>query len=359
MMTFFICVFWTFYSFSCFGQHIGYGYSTATLTSKNQENIYMGFELGLKLILGEKKAQEVLFVEHDQTGRQLGALAVIDSLKKKNVAGIFGFSGSHDSVLVGKLIKNSGILTIVPGSNHNALKDFGSTVHTTGHSMDTEVANTIEFFKSKFSKEKGIAIINHYALASSSIEQILKKSFPIDLVYMDKDLKLKESDLKRIKTEKFDYLYFTAYPEAMIYVVNQLEKAGIDLPVVAASSWGLGDADLLRRFITNKKTDLFFSSEWNFASLESQHFNDLFKKKIGRIPSPENALGFDLGLIVGKILARIKGPLNKENLMSSFKQNLCFDGLSVGRICFNKNGGHSDVKPRFYKFSPSGSIRVN
>lgn len=343
---------------------IGYGSSTATLTSKNQENIFMGFEYGLNEEIGER-GSKIIMREQDNSGSQTASIGAAKKLYDNNVAGIFGFSGSHDSVLVGQYLAHKEILTILPGSNHNSLKDFGAAVFTTGHSMDTEVTTSIDFINHNFKRKKGIAIINPFALASASIDKILDSkdmqsrfSFNLQKVYLTKDMLLKEEDLKFFKTNKIDFLYITTYPEALVSTANQLEKNGIDIPLVAASSWGFGDTDLLRRFISNKKTSVFFSSEWSSNSRESRSFTNGFKKKYGREPTPENALGYDVGKIVGQSLKRIKGEVNRKSLLAAFRKNLCFSGLSVGRMCFPKSGGHSNVIPNFYRFSTNGNIRI-
>ena len=343
------------------GGLIGYGSSTSTLTSKNQENIYMGFELGLKEMIGSQKFAELIVIEQDRSGSQLGSIDSLKKILKKNVVAVFGYSGSHDSILVGKYMKDRSVLTIVPGSNHNELKNLGPTVFTTGHSMDEEVNNTFEFINKKFGKKKGFAIFNKYAVASSSIDELLKKkSLPnISKIYLTRDFKLTPEDIKKIKTDQIEFLYFSAYPEAMINVVHQLEENGIDLPVVAASSWGLGDSDLMRRFIANKKKPIFVSTEWNRDSKESKHFTSLFRSKYGREPTPENALGYDLGIIAGTTINRVRSDLTRESMVEAFKKYPCFSNLSVGKICFDKKGGHSNVKPHFYKYSLNGYIVEN
>lgn len=343
---------------------VGYGSSSATLTSKNQENIFMGFEYGLNEEIGER-GSKIIMREQDNSGSQTASIGAAKKLFENGVAGIFGFSGSHDSVLVGQYLAHKEILTIVPGSNHNSLKDFGAAIFTTGHSMDTEVATSVDFINRMFKGKSGIAIINPFALASASIDKILdskdqqsKFSFNLQKIYLTKDLLLKEEDLKLFKSKKIDFLYITTYPEALVSTANQLEKNGIDIPLVAASSWGFGDADLLRRFISNKKTSVFFSSEWSSNSKESNDFTNGFRKKYGREPTPENALGYDVGKIVGQTLNRITGEVNRKTLLAAFRKNLCFSGLSVGKMCFPESGGHSNVIPNFYRFSANGNIRI-
>lgn len=343
---------------------VGYGSSTSSLTSKNQENIFMAFELGLIETMGAERTNKVLVRNQDNSGSKIGAIKSATELMAQDVSALFGFSGSHDSVLVGKLVASKKILTIVPGSMHNDLATFGDTFFTTGHSMDLEVENTLSFIERKFPNSKGAVIINRYAVPSASAEKILLEKYSntkwgdLKKFHINKDLYLSESDLKHLKLSHFDFIYITAYPEAMINVVNQLEKSNIDIPIVAASSWGLGDADLLRRFIINKKAPLYFSSDWIIHSEESKHFTNIFKRKFGREPSPENALGYDLGRIAGDTIKRIDGPITKESILLAFKKDLCFDRLSVGRLCFRKEGGHSNIKPRFYQFGSEKSLLV-
>ncbi len=324
----------------------------------------MAFEFGLIESLGEERTTKILVRNQDNSGSKIGAIKVANELLNQNVAALFGFSGSHDSVLVGKLVSGKNILTIVPGSMHNDLASFGDAFYTTGHSMDLEVQNTIEFIDRTFPKARGAVIINRYAVASSSAEKILIEKhlnnprISLKLMYLNKDLNLDEVDLKFLRDGKFNFLYFTAYPEAMVNFANQLEKSNIDIPVVAASSWGLGDSDLLRRFIVNKKSPLYFSTDWIIHSKESKHFTNIFKLKFGKEPSPENALGYDLGKIVGETISRVEGSMTRASVLKAFKKNLCFERLSVGRLCFMETGGHSSIKPVFYQFKSDKSLRI-
>ena len=172
---------------------IGYGSAVSTLTSKNQENIYMGFELGLKEVIGKDKTEKILVSRKIVTSSQLGAISVAQDLLNQKVHAVFGFSGSHDSLLAGKILGKANILTIFPGSNHNDISKLGKFVYTTGHSMSLEVSNTLSFLNKFFPGKKGAAIFNPQAAASDSIDKIMsnllkQKHKPVYLFFLDKTL---------------------------------------------------------------------------------------------------------------------------------------------------------------------------
>jgi ABC-type branched-subunit amino acid transport system substrate-binding protein len=344
---------------------IGFGSAVSTMTARTQVNVYMGFELGLREVLGKEIATRVLVTRQESVPKQLGAMEMARELVSQNVAAVFGFSGSHDSLLAGRVLRDKKMLTLFPGSNHNDIRNFGKYVYTTGHSMDTEVSNTLDFIRKHYIQKKGLAIINLQAAASHSIDKILTDQLPalagsvkMEKLFLDKNLTLSQEALDTILNSKYDYMYFTAYPEAMVPFVAQIEKMGLDLPIIAASSWGLEDAEVIRRFIAQKSQPLFISSNWHKESQDFKRFVNLFKKNYGREPIPENSLGYDVGVIAGKAIKGANGKISREGLYQSFIKQKCFSGLSVGRICFPAEGGHSDLKPRFYKVSSKGFIPV-
>src|SRR4051812_44844989 len=81
----------------------------------------------------------------------------------------------------------------------------------------------------------------------------------------------------------------------------------------------------------------------------------IFLKKYGKEPTPENALGYDLGAIIAQTINRIEGPVSKQSIIASFRREPCFSQLSVGQLCFSDKGGHSTIHHRFFQFSANGS----
>jgi ABC-type branched-subunit amino acid transport system substrate-binding protein len=345
---------------------IGYGSSSASITAKNQELILAGFELGLSKYITQKRMKEILQINQDVSGLPLSARAVALDLIEKDVAMLTGFSGSHDSILASKVAAEYPVLTILAGSNHNSLREMGPYVFTTGHSMDTEVRETLEFAKERFESAPGLLIIDPRGVASASQEEIFLKVLKQDkfkkmkfnIAKLTAECKLPGEIIEELKHKKFQFILLTAYPDVSLGLGQQLETNEIDLPIIAGSSWGLGDFDVMRRFILSRKSDFFNATEWIKGSAESAQFEGLFRQKYGKDPTSEGALGYDLGSIVGQILKRVQGPISRANLIRAFEKDYCFKELSVGQICFQKGGGHSSVKVKFLRRTSSSAVRV-
>src|ERR1700761_6508428 len=76
---------------------IGYGSSTAVITSKIQEGFFMGFELGFRKVLGVERASHLLITDQISNNSQLAAIQSANELINQNVVALFGFPGSNDA----------------------------------------------------------------------------------------------------------------------------------------------------------------------------------------------------------------------------------------------------------------------
>lgn len=339
---------------------VGYGSSDAVLPVKNQELFFMGFELGLQRTLKDKG--QLLAVEQIANGSQLGATESANALVKKGVKMLVGYPTSHEALLAAEVAKKNGLLAIFAGAGHSSLANFGPTVYTTGESMTYGAGKMADFIKSKFSGKRGLSIINPYAVFSKDLGDTLSKtltareykSVHVSSVSLGKDHKLTASDLQELKNKNFDFIVMTSYADESIAALEQFEQAGIDLPIIANSSWTTGDVELIRRFLTSRKAPSYMANLWLKGSPESAEFEAATSSRYGRQPTAEMAYGYDLGVIVAKTINGANGRLDRDSLIKSFKRIHCFDGLSSGRMCFDENGGHALRTISFVRFAKSG-----
>jgi ABC-type branched-subunit amino acid transport system substrate-binding protein len=341
---------------------VGYGSSDAVLPVKNQELFFMGFDLGLQKTLKDKSMSQILAVEQVANGSQLGAIESANRLINKGVNMLVGFPTSHEALLAAEVAKKSGVLAIFAGAGHSNLAKIGPTVFTTGESMAYGAGKMADFIKLKFSGKKGLSIVNPFAVFSKDLDDTLTKSLTdpkyskvsVAHVSLDKDHKLSPNELQALRKKQFDYIIMTPYADESIAALEQFEQAGIDLPIVANSSWTTGDVELIRRFLTNRKAPSYLANLWLRGSPESTEFEAATSSRYGRQPTAEMAYGYDLGVIAGKVLNDAKGKFDRESLLASFKRIHCFDSLSSGRMCFDPNGGHALRSISFVQFTKSG-----
>ncbi len=341
---------------------IGYGSSTAIVTSRIQEGFLMGFRFGLQSVLKKDEVQQLLTINQVADGSQLGAIKSAVELIDKKVSVLTGFPGSHDAILAASVARSAGIMGIFVGANHNKLSELGPDIYTTGHSMNTEVLSILKFVEKKFPRQRGLVVFNSTAVASISQEVIFKqllgtKEFSglnLNLRRLNASFVLDESDLKELKLKKVDYLILTPYPEAAVSLTEQLIQYSLDVPIVSGSAWGTVDSDVMRRFISTKKAPFYMAVSWLKGLKTSAGIEKAFRFSFGRDPTPDNMFGYDLGRIIGTIAKRTKKPISGQTFKKAFNLDTCFSGLSIGKLCFGPGGGHSDRKVNFVKYTPKG-----
>ncbi|MBI3555699.1 MAG: ABC transporter substrate-binding protein [Deltaproteobacteria bacterium] len=343
---------------------IGYGSSTAIITPKIQEGFLMGFELGLKEMIGREKAADVLRVRQITGSSQLGAEKSATELLNQNVSALFGFPGSHDSLVVGRVAKETGVLTIVAGSNHNDLREMGPNFYTTGFSMDYEVESMLSFAQKLYRGKKGLVIINPSAVASMSQEAIFKRviaekrftGIDVRVTRLNRDLLLDKEDLEQLRSGAISFICLTPYPEALVGWVDEITAAGVDLPIIAGTAWGTVDSDVLRRFIANRKAPFYMAASYLRGSPTAKSFEEAFFRSYAKEPTPETSFGYDLGVIAGTLVRRSKGQVDRESMIAAFHQSKCYEGLSIGKLCFGPKGGHATRPLHYLKYTRKGFV---
>lgn len=351
-----------FMSLLCSGYTFGYGSSNSVITPRIQEGFLTGFQLGISQFLDEKSQNTDIKIKQINDSSPLGAVNSANILINEGVKSLFGFPGSTDALLVGKIAKEHNILYVAPGCNHEALASFGDTVYSTGHSSYAEVSFQLRFIKENLHLKHVLVIINPMAAPSAVLGPIFKnvvneKNFSgiaLDVTYLNDNLSIPDDVINEIKKKKYQIILFTPYPEASTTFVNQLIENKIDLPVIAGSAWGTVDSDIMRRFVAFKKTKFYMATSWNPNSDSSLRFRNLYKSTYVKEPNAESAFGYDLGIIAGTTLKRISGQITKDSILNAFKSNLCFEKLSIGKLCFNKGGGHAKRSVNFMEFTKQG-----
>lgn len=343
---------------------IGYGSSTAVISSKIQEGFLMGYQLGFDFILGENKSLDIVNIIQDTSGSPLGAKKVFNTLIEQGAIAITGFAGSHDSMLVSERAKELGLLTIFIDSGHSGLGLRGPNVLTTGLPMKNGLEKAFAFIKKQFPKKKGLILINPSAVFSVDQYNLLKmiKSVDTELSFefgmLNKQLKLDSQDLIKLKNKEYSYVFLTPYPEELIPSLNQFASELIDIPYVTGGSWGTAEPDILRRFLVNKKAPVFMIAEWIRGTPDSELFERIAEKKYGKAAVAEVVFGFEVGEIIAQIVKRVKGPLTKESLISALNQDRCFFTHTVGKLCFPKEGGHATRPVQLTRFTKDGFVRI-
>lgn len=350
-----------FMSSTCLAAFIAWGSTNATVPLPVGQHFLMGFQLGMETVGGKKLFKKYVRIFSDESKSQIAALKVANEAAHDGAAALVGFPGSHDSLLAARVAEENKISAIFPGCIDQDLANYGSFVRSTGHAGTEEVMKSI-WFISKHLKGRGLVIVNPAAVVSYNIGQLFMQKKPyarkMGVTYtiadLDSRLEISDEDMEKLKKHGFGYIVFVPYPYDMQRFTNQLMELGIDIPVLAGAAWGTVDSDVMRRYVASKKAPFYMMTTWNARSSSGRAFIRKFKAEFAKKPSPDSAYGYDLGIIVGRVLKLIKGPLTKKSFAATLNSHLCFNGLSVGRLCLSKTGGHTRRTIYFLKYSSRG-----
>jgi ABC-type branched-subunit amino acid transport system substrate-binding protein len=341
------------------GGKIGYGSSTASISAAYQENVFLGFELALQKTIGKAKAESLLLSRRINDKTVQGATLSAEALVKEGAVALVGFPVSHDAVLAADVAKKHGLFAMMGGAAHSALAEKGPTVYTTGASIVSLLDILCEFILETFPGKRGLEVMNPYAVFSVNQEKILRTK--IDTQYpairmetrsVNQALILSEEDVKALKAGKYDYLYLTLYPDDLVALLNQLTQNKIDLPMVA---FGGPDPDILRRFVGVLKSPYYIGTTFSPHKPEYREVEKEVKQRFGKALNMEMVSGYKLGLVVGQVIQRLKGPLTAESMLAAFHQDRCFDALEKKKLCFGAKGGHADSSTlKFTRFTEQG-----
>ncbi len=337
---------------------VGYGSSTAVMAPAYQENVLQGFQLGLEKVLGRTRADSLLVTKQVGDKSLQGATVAAESLVADGAVFLVGFPTSHDALLAADVARKHGLLALFGAAAHTALAEKGPLVYTTGASMNGLLDILYDFLAHQLPEKRGLAVVNPYNVFSANQEKVLverratRPKVSLQVRRVTPALILNEADLKELKEGKFDYLYFTLYPDDLVALLTQLTSAKVDLPMVA---WGGPDPAILKRLVTGLKSPYYIGSPWNVSSPQSRALDREIQKRYRRASSMETSIGYDLGVIVGQTVARVKGPLTKASVAEAFQRDSCFEkGLARGKVCFGPRGGHAEQSVTFARFTASG-----
>ena|GEM_PF-4975031 len=341
---------------------VGYGSANSVLPYKNQELFYRGFELGFNSTVNKKVNLQTV---HDQSESPIGALNSIKKILPLDPVAVVGFPTSHEAVQVAPITAKNQILTIFPAAGHSKLATFGQRIFTTGESMRSHTEAVMNFVNSKYKGLKGLIVYNKRAVFSANqvvdIERFIKAKnlkTDVDVKAIDKFMKLDKETMESLKSGKYKFVMITMYPDESFAFMDQLQHYNVDSPILTNSSWTVGDLEMVRRTIANRRSPIFTISLQDKNSKDYEGFQKKAKKRFGVEPTSEVANGYDVGVILASTLNRIEGPITKQSVMQAFHQNdCCFNGTSVGTICFSKNGGHANKKVKVVELLKNGTLK--
>lgn len=337
---------------------IGYGSSTAVMSAAFQENVFQGFELAFAKSVGAQRATSLLAIRQVSDRSIQGAATSAAELIGQGVIALVGFPSSHDALLASDIAQRAGVLAIFGSPSHMALAEKGPLVYSTGASLSTLLDDVTSFLRKTFPGKKGLGVLNPQSVFSLNQEKLLRNKIgpgtgvDLELTRVNEALVLSDADLAKVRAKTYDYFYFTLYPDELIALLNQLASEKIDLPTVA---FGGPDPGILRRFMATKKAPYYVGTSWVPGTPEMKALDAELRKAYRKTANFETVIGYNLGLVLGTVVNRVKGPLTKESIVSAFHKNRCFTVLAKQELCFGPAGGHAAKRSmHFMRFTPVG-----
>lgn len=337
-----LILFWIFLILSprTFASGIVYGFSSVMLPNETQEFVYRGFILALKTYKGIDTDKDLRLI-HSGSNSLTSPVETAREVLKAEPRIITGFPSSLESQLAAPVLKESGILTVFASSSNTNLGDMAANIYSTSE----DVFKTNELIASEILKThpgaKGAVIYNpfdYFSVNQKKIWEVIRSKINnIDFILIptNADGNLTQAQLEECKGLR--YIISTLFPNKSYNVFRNLFESKIDPTVYTNSSWYKIDYNILMRFILKKKAPVFVVQLKNFDLKILSEVSKKYKAIYKGNPPFEVLIGYDLGIVVGKVFEEAKKK-NADPLLI-IKRIDCFLGSPLGKICFKKTGG--------------------
>ena len=354
----------------CLANSVGYGSSDAVYSAKNQEFFYMGFLLGLDKGLDRGKRNEVLGqlkTAQIADGKHLSAVRSATKLVDEGVSVVSGFPTSHEALLAAKVARDKDRIFISAAAAHSDMATLGKNIFTLGESVTKSKKALIQFVSQKLPGKKGLLLSNERFVFSVNQASILKdvnlrmgNVLNLEEKPLSEDHQVSEEVLKSLKAGEYGYIIITTYADDSTKLLEQFVKSGVSVPIIANSSWTIGNIELVRRSLLKVKSPVFCVASVVKGLPTSKRFEAEYQEKYNKPPETEMYYGYDLGQVVAQAINRIPEKLTPESFAKAFRENLCFKDTTTGRVCFPAEGGHAVRNIYWLKFSKkSGFLPTN
>ncbi len=338
---------------------VGYGYTTSTLTVEDQEAFLQGFDLGLHA--RGPKVRRILRV--DTTQDPFGAARAARRLLEERPVVVAGFPSSDEALRAAPAILDRGVAWIIPAAGDPNLGKLGPWLISTGGTMRGAAEDTLALLKHLFPTQPGAIVYRSGSALSeagrAAVEGWLKADYAplathLSWIKLDSSLQLAASDLRLIQAVR--YLVITLSPRESVLMLDQLDANGMELPMVAVSSWTTGDTSLLRRLLWNRRQPLYSMSVWTRGVNASESFSRLLTQfRVDPARESYVAHGFDAGTIVGETLARLENMGSQptpESFFAALHAQPTFPSVSTGTLTISRTGGQSDRPADYVIYRP-------
>lgn len=360
---------WDTWAASCL---VGYGYSTFSISATRQNHFYSGFRYGIKKAYQDLDGQfkgpcsdfknvEIL-LQFDDGKNPMASMGVVNDLVAKKALLIAGFPSSHGAMLAAKAAHKNKVAAFFEGPSASDLSEYKDFIFSTSPGRESHSDVMMQEMLKSHAGKKVLVIAKRDSFFSMDIVKNLKKAnqrygnkVELVVLYFDKNPTLKESDFKTIPLDQVGAIYMTPYAVEVKPIYAQLASHfKNNVQYYGSSSWLSMDlsiiADIPKKYKTNLRA--VTSIRDAFERIPKNDFHQSFLKENGRAPALESFSGYNLGYVVGQVLARVKEP-HRKAVLHQMRQMGCVMLHKRTQIC-RKPNGFSNREIGLYQWSPQG-----
>lgn len=353
---------------------VGYGYSPQALTNPDQhfphpdqQMFLRGFELGL----GQTADSFRTVLAMDLKSSVDGVVWAASSLADAGAVVIAGFPRSAEAVLAVSVGRSRRITMLFPAAGDPLLSQMGPGVYATGGTMRGAVEDTLDLVYQRFYEQRGMIVFrNHSSISKGGGREIaawLKGEGDrgdkyntlrdrLSTVVLDEQLRFSPEDVEALRA--LDYLVLTVSPLESVALLDQLQRVGLDLPLIVVSSWTTGDAGVVRRWIDTKQEAVYSMGVMVLGATTTKEFaNIVAQEEVASGQLNYFAHGFDVGVIVRETLSRINAagaPATPATFRTALAMSTEFHGVSTGVLRLPSEGGQADRSAAYVRYAGNG-----
>ena len=347
---------------------VGYGYSPQHLPHPDQQMFLRGFESGL----GQKDDSFSTVLAMDLESSVDGVAWAASLLADAGAIAIAGFPRSAEALPAVSVGRSRGITMLLPGSGDPILSQMGPGVYSTGGTMRGAVEDTLDFIYQRFSDRRGVVVYRDASSINRGGRQEIDawlagkgdrgdKYKPLQdrltAVVLQEQLRFRPEDLEEVRAS--DYLVLTVQPLEAVALLDQLERAGLNLPLIVVSSWTTGDAAVVRRWLANKEQAVYSMGVMVLGATTTCRFEQIVEQeRIAQGQLSYFAHGFDVGVVVRKTLDRLDvagAPATPTTFRTALAMSTEFEDVSTDSpLRLPPEGGQADRPTVYVRYTDDG-----
>lgn len=317
---------------------IAYCYTTTGGPPEEQAAYLEGFLAGLQSTGLEARPR----VYSDTSGNPGAAASLAATALRDHPSVVVGLPSTRELIRALPVLLESEVMCLSLVSGHPMFLGMSPWLYSTGEKMMDAAQGTLDLFEALYpARECVIVYDDTSSIGVSGMETLrgLVEGESHRFVSLTSRRVLPERTLALLASHNAG-LIVTTPPRESISLMEQLDDAGVDVPIVGVNTWTGSDPRLLNRLLARRSSALHSLAVWTPGLAAGAEFESrLLELDIDRRRWGRAAHGFDAGVIVGSVAKRMGTAKNAQAFFAAFHRNRDFPGCSSGVLRFSAAGG--------------------